>query len=106
MRAKKTIKVGRVPRPGVPLWLLCSLLFALCALRSPAAGFVREDGRYSVTNIGGTTVKLNYAGLEGGTAGLDQFVMQLPRSLAGQGTVSMSVAAGGMTSNTVNIAVR
>ena len=61
MRAKKTIKVGRVPRPGVPLWLLCSLLFALCALRSPAAGFVREDGRYSVTNIGGTTVTYTLA---------------------------------------------
>ena len=61
MRAKKTIKVGRVPRPGVPLWLLCSLLFALCALRSPAAGFVREDGRYSVTTIGGTTVTYTLA---------------------------------------------
>ena len=44
-------------------------------------------------NINGTTVPLLYAGAQGGTAGLAQFVMQLPRSLAGAGTVSIQVTA-------------
>ena len=57
-------------------------------------------------NIGGATIPLTYAGAQGDTAGLAQFVMPLPRSLAGQGNVAISVSVGGSVSNTVNIAVR
>lgn len=57
-------------------------------------------------NIGGVTATLTYAGPAGGTAGLDEFVMPLPRSLAGKGSVAISVIAGGAASNTVSINVQ
>jgi uncharacterized protein (TIGR03437 family) len=56
--------------------------------------------------IGGIAATLSYAGPQGGTAGLAQFVLPIPRSLAGQGTVPISITAGGSTSNTVIISVR
>jgi hypothetical protein len=57
-------------------------------------------------DLNGTTTPLVYAGAQGGTAGLAQFVIALPQSLAGQGTVSIQVTMGGTKSNTVNVAVR
>jgi uncharacterized protein (TIGR03437 family) len=56
-------------------------------------------------NIGEIRTPLTYAGPQGGTAGLSQFVMLLPRALARPGTVNISVTAGGHTSNTVTIGV-
>jgi uncharacterized protein (TIGR03437 family) len=56
--------------------------------------------------IGGVSTPLTYAGPQGGTAGLAQFVLPVPRSLAGQGTVAIAVTAAGKTSNTVNISIR
>jgi hypothetical protein len=57
-------------------------------------------------NVAGRIIPLSYAGPQGGTPGLAQFVIPLPASLAGQGTVPVSVTAGGSTSNTVLISVR
>jgi uncharacterized protein (TIGR03437 family) len=57
-------------------------------------------------SIGGIATALTYAGPQGGTAGMAQFVVPVPRSLAGQGGVSISVTAGGATSNTVNVTIQ
>jgi uncharacterized protein (TIGR03437 family) len=57
-------------------------------------------------NLNGATAPLVYAGAQGDTAGLAQFVMLLTRSLAGQGSIPIQVTAGGATSNTVSITVQ
>lgn len=57
-------------------------------------------------NLGGTIVALSYAGPQGGTPGLAQFVVPLPASLAGQGNLPVSITAGGTTSNTVLISIK
>ncbi len=57
-------------------------------------------------NIGGNVVPLTYAGPQGGTPGLAQFVLPLSGTLAGKGALPVSVTAGGNTSNTVLIAVK
>jgi len=62
----------------------------------------------SVTaTVGGVSVPVLYFGAAPGFAGEDQVnVGPLPRSLAGQGVVSIVLAAGGQTANTVNINIQ
>jgi len=57
-------------------------------------------------NVNGTIIPLAYAGAQGDTVGLAQFVIALPRNLVGQGSVPIHVIADGATSNTVNIVVQ
>ena len=44
-----------------------------------------------------------YAGPQGTWAGLDQYNVAIPRSLAGKGKVSVSLSVNGKTSNAVNL---
>jgi endoglucanase len=57
----------------------------------------------SVT-IGTTSTTVLFSGPQGQYAGLDQIVAQLPDSLAGAGTVTVSVTVDGLTANPVTIA--
>ncbi|MGH9843299.1 MAG: hypothetical protein ACREEM_31550, partial [Blastocatellia bacterium] len=56
--------------------------------------------------IGGADGIVSYAGAQGIFAGLDQFNLLLPRSLAGKGKVDVVVTAGGKASNPVNITIK
>jgi uncharacterized protein (TIGR03437 family) len=51
--------------------------------------------------INGVDVPVQYAGAQGGFVGLDQINVQLPRSLAGAGSVELVVKANGLPTNTV-----
>ena len=57
----------------------------------------------SVT-VGTTSTTVLFSGPQGQYAGLDQIVAQLPDSLAGSGTVTVSVTVDGATANPVTIA--
>jgi uncharacterized protein (TIGR03437 family) len=60
----------------------------------------------SVT-VGGISCQLYYAGVAGGGSdGLDQVNVLLPRSLAGRGLVDVVMTADGLTSNTVQVSIR
>ena len=54
-------------------------------------------------NVGGQTAGVDYAGQQGTFVGLDQVNLNLPRSLRGQGTVSISLTVDGKTANALNI---
>jgi uncharacterized protein (TIGR03437 family) len=56
--------------------------------------------------IGGVTAAPTYVGPQGQFPGLDQVNVGLPLSLHGAGEVSVTVTAGGVTSNAVKIAVQ
>lgn len=65
------------------------------------------NGAKDVTaTIGGVSVPVAYAGAQGTFAGLDQYNLTLPQTLAGKGKVDVVVTAGGKVSNPVNITVR
>jgi uncharacterized protein (TIGR03437 family) len=56
--------------------------------------------------VGGLSVPVLYAGAAPGFAGEDQInIGPLPRTLAGQGNVSIAVAADGQAANTVNVTI-
>lgn len=66
-------------------------------------------GRSALTavtaTIGGQTAEVQYAGPQGGFAGLDQVNIRVPRSLAGQGNVDVVLTVDGKTANTVTVRV-
>ncbi len=53
--------------------------------------------------IGPDLVTVSYAGTQGGFAGLDQINAALPRTLAGSGEVTISVAVDGTPANSVTV---
>jgi uncharacterized protein (TIGR03437 family) len=55
--------------------------------------------------IGGVTVAPAYAGMQGTFAGLDQVNVPIPSSLAGAGSVAVTVMAGGVASNMVYVTI-
>jgi uncharacterized protein (TIGR03437 family) len=59
-----------------------------------------------VVQIGGMQVKPAYSGPQGTIPGLDQVNVPLPLSLRGSGIVSVTVTAGGVTSNPVKISIQ
>jgi uncharacterized protein (TIGR03437 family) len=59
----------------------------------------------SVT-IGGVGAPVFFAGPQGEYVGLDQINALLPKSLAGQGEVSVSAIVDGVTTNTVTVSIR
>jgi uncharacterized protein (TIGR03437 family) len=68
---------------------------------------LRAAGTSGVTvNVNGQSVPAEYAGPQGTTDGLDQVNVILPRSLAGAGSVSITVTAAGITSNTTNVTIQ
>ena len=57
--------------------------------------------------IGETDMRVDYAGTQGQYPGLDQVqTAELPRSLAGAGTVDVKFRIGGINANTVTITFR
>jgi uncharacterized protein (TIGR03437 family) len=56
--------------------------------------------------IGGVNAEVAYAGPQGTYAGLDQFNLIVPRSLAGRGRVEVVLTVAGKVSNSVYVAVR
>jgi uncharacterized protein (TIGR03437 family) len=55
--------------------------------------------------IDGIDAPMFYAGPQGGYAGLDQFNIELPRSLAGRGLVDVVLTVDGVIANAVQIRV-
>ena len=68
------------------------------------------QGRSSLDNVslrvGGTTLKPVFAGAQSQYPGLDQVVVQLPRSLAGSGVVDVQAVVDEVFSNIVQIEIR
>ncbi|MGA2325015.1 MAG: SBBP repeat-containing protein [Bryobacteraceae bacterium] len=64
-------------------------------------------GRTSLVNVsapvGGQTTVVAYAGAQGYFVGLDQLNIQLPRSLRGQGDVSIVLTVDGKTANALTV---
>ena len=57
-------------------------------------------------SIGGVNITPLYAGAQGTYAGLDQYNLLLPRSLAGKGKVDIVITANGKVANTVNVTIK
>jgi uncharacterized protein (TIGR03437 family) len=66
---------------------------------------IRGNPDVSVT-IGGINAPVTYAGPQGAYPGLDQVNVALPLALRGAGEVDAVLTAGGLTANTVTIAVQ
>ena len=56
--------------------------------------------------IGGVAAAVTYAGPQGTYAGLDQYNIQIPASVAGRGKVDVVVTAAGKASNPVNVVIQ
>jgi uncharacterized protein (TIGR03437 family) len=56
--------------------------------------------------IGGTAAAVSYAGAQGSYAGLDQFNVAIPRSMAGRGSVDVVLSVDGKAANTVTINIK
>jgi uncharacterized protein (TIGR03437 family) len=56
--------------------------------------------------VGGTNAPVQFAGAQGGFAGLDQVNVILPHSLAGSGNVALQLTAQGLAANPVNITIQ
>jgi uncharacterized protein (TIGR03437 family) len=56
--------------------------------------------------VGTTPVTVQYAGPQGGFAGLDQVNVILPHSLAGSGNVTVQLTASGVSANPVNLTIQ
>ncbi|HVW11259.1 MAG TPA: YHYH protein [Bryobacteraceae bacterium] len=60
----------------------------------------------ATATIGGVNAAVAYAGPQGTYAGLDQYNLLIPASLAGQGSMDVIVTAGGKPSNPVNVTIQ
>jgi uncharacterized protein (TIGR03437 family) len=56
--------------------------------------------------INGTTATVLYSGAQGLFPGLDQLNVELPRSLAGSGLATLTIATDGQTANPVTLAIQ
>src|SRR5262249_20770315 len=62
-------------------------------------------GGVSVT-VNDVAVTVQYAGAQGGFQGLDQVNVLLPQSLAGKGSVTIRLTAGGISANPTNVTIQ
>lgn len=60
----------------------------------------------AAATIGGVSATVAYAGSQGTYAGLDQYNVLIPASLAGKGKVDVVITAGGKPSNPVNVIIQ
>jgi uncharacterized protein (TIGR03437 family) len=60
----------------------------------------------ATASIGGVDAPVSYAGPQGTYAGLDQFNLLLPRSVAGKGKAEVVIKAGGKSSNAVYLTIQ
>ena len=56
--------------------------------------------------IGGTSVPVEFAGKQGGLAGVDQLNLRLPRTLIGRGEVDLILRVDGKQANTVKVNIK
>jgi uncharacterized protein (TIGR03437 family) len=66
---------------------------------------IRGAGAVTV-NVGNTVVQPTYAGPQGQVPGLDQLNFPLPLNLRGSGLVNVTLNAGGVTSNPVQLSIQ
>ncbi len=64
------------------------------------------SGTSATASVGGVNATVAYAGPQGTYAGLDQYNVLIPASLAGKGSVDVIVTAGGKPSNPVNVTIQ
>lgn len=70
-------------------------------------GFRYHSGLANVSaSVGGVDAPLNFAGAQGGLAGLDQANLRLPRALAGRGVVNIELRVDGRTANSVQVQIK
>ncbi|MBS1809994.1 MAG: SBBP repeat-containing protein [Acidobacteria bacterium] len=69
---------------------------------------VRMNSDLGMVNakVGGLAAQVSYAGAQGGFVGLDQVNVKIPRALAGQGTVDLTLSINGRAANTVKVVVK
>ena len=60
----------------------------------------------ATATVGGVAATVYYAGPQGTYAGLDQYNILIPASLAGKGKVDVVVTAEGKASNPVNVVIQ
>lgn len=71
------------------------------------SGWRNRSSLSAVTaSVGGTTVEVLYAGLQGDFVGLDQANLRLPNSLAGRGNVQVQLTVDGIAANAVTISIK
>lgn len=70
------------------------------------SGFDAAGTAGVTVSIGGMNLPIQYAGVQGGFAGLDQVNVELPASLAGSGNVTIQLSATGLAANPVNITIQ
>jgi uncharacterized protein (TIGR03437 family) len=57
-------------------------------------------------SVNGNNLPIQFAGTQGGFAGLDQVNVQLPSSLVGKGNVTIQLTANGYAANPVNLTIQ
>lgn len=67
---------------------------------------IRAHGGPVTATIGTTVVTADFAGAQGAFAGQDQINIQIPRSLAGAGTVNVTLDVDGQVTNVVKIQIQ
>jgi uncharacterized protein (TIGR03437 family) len=60
----------------------------------------------TTVNIAGTSIPVEYAGLQGSYPGFDQVNIKLPRSLIGKGPVELVMTVNGEAANTVTLTIQ
>ena len=73
-------------------------------MRAPKDG--GADNTTATATIGGVAATVAYAGAQGEYAGLDQYNLIIPRSLAGRGRVPVVLTVGGRVTNTVYLTIQ
>ncbi len=84
------------------------LNLAACAqtiLQLYATGLDKATANGVQVTIGGVKAAVQSVGPQGSVPGVDQISFAIPATLAGKGSVSVSVSAGGLSSNTVNVTI-
>ena len=66
----------------------------------------RSSASAVVARVGGANVQVLFAGAQGSLSGLDQVNLLLPRSLAGRGSVDVTMTVDGRTVNTVQVTIK
>ena len=66
----------------------------------------RQDLNQVQLRIGDEVVPVEYAGAQGGYAGLDQINARIPRSLIGRGEVNIELVLDGKAANSVKVMIR
>ncbi len=63
-------------------------------------------GNTTAAQLGGITTPVSFAGPQGSLDGLDQLNLQVPRSLAGRGEVSLAFSVDGNNANPVKVVIK